>query len=107
MSKRAEQRRQQKEVEKSTKSFNMTAATLETALTEAAKRERDRVIKKVVHDMNVVMAMVVHDKLGFGATRLKRFLSDIMDIYDSIERGYINTAEMEKCLFEETGIEIK
>jgi len=107
MSNRAEQRRQQKKEAKADRAYNMTAVSLEATLNEAIKRERERVIPKVVHDMNVAMAMVLHDKLGFGETRLKRFLSDIMDIYDSIERGYINIAEIEKCLLDETGVEIK
>ena len=104
---RAEMRRQKKKSEKDNKTYNMTAAALETALEEAAKRASDKAIRKVIHQMNVAMAMVAHDKLGFGTTRLRRFLSDIMEIWDSIDREYISIAEIEKALFEETGVEIK
>lgn len=76
-------------------------------LQQILRSEQDRVLSHVVHNYSVVVATVLHDKLGFGKTRTERTLNHILDLFDSIERGYINEKDLEKVLLEEINVEIK
>lgn len=51
--------------------------------------------------------MVLHDKWGFGQTRGERFLEQVLDLYDSFEKGYVTIEDLQKCLWEEGGIKIE
>jgi hypothetical protein len=68
--------------------------------------EQQRVLSHVVHNYSVVVATVLHDKLGFGKIRTERTLTHILELFDSIERGYVNEKELEKILLEEINVEI-
>lgn len=53
---------------------------------------------------SVAVAMVLHDKLGFGSVRLNRAMSQIQETFDSIQHDYVKIGDLEKTLQEECGI---
>lgn len=71
------------------------------------KLEKEDGIRFAVHCYSVAVAMVLHDKLGFGEVRCTRTLAQIWDLFDSITRDYVSIADCEKILFEECGIRFK
>jgi len=50
--------------------------------------------------------MVLHDKWGFGKVRGERFIEQVLDLYDSFEKGYLSLDDIHKCLWEEGGIKL-
>lgn len=56
---------------------------------------------------SVAVAMVLHDKLGFGPTRLNRVMGQIQDMFDSVQKDYVKIGDLEATLREECGILFK
>ena len=50
--------------------------------------------------------MVLHDKWGFGKVRGERFIEQVLDLYDSFEKGYLSLDDIHNCLWEEGGIKL-
>jgi len=50
---------------------------------------------------------VLHDKWGFGKTRIERFTDQVLDLYDSFEKDYVTLDDLKQCLLEEAGITIE
>lgn len=50
--------------------------------------------------------MVMRDKHGYGKKRMEQYVDDILDYWDSFNKGYITFDDCVKCLEEETGINI-
>ena len=73
-------------------------------LYDATKQES---IKQAVKLYSVAVAMVLHDKWGFGKVRLQRFLNQAQNLFDSIEKGYVSLDDCEKILLEECDVEFK
>ncbi len=71
------------------------------------KQEQLAGIRFAVKCYSVAVAMVLHDKLGFGAVRLNRVMGQIQDMFDSIQRDYVKISDLEKTLQEECGILFK
>lgn len=70
-------------------------------------QERFDGISFAVKCYSVAVAMVLHDKLGFGPVRLNRVMGQIQDMFDSVQRDYVKISDLEKTLHEETGILFK
>ena len=51
--------------------------------------------------------MVLHDKYGFGKVRGERFIDQVLELYDSFEKGYVSLDDLHNCLWEEGGIKIE
>lgn len=64
-------------------------------------------IRFAVKCYSVAVAMVLHDKLGFGEVRLNRTMGQIQDMFDSIQRDYVKIGDLERALLEECGISFK
>ena len=57
-----------------------------------------------------VPVMVIHDH--FGELRKKdgreeRFAEMCLELYDTVEKGFVTPAELRQCLFEEAGVRFK
>ena len=50
--------------------------------------------------------MVLRDHHGFGKKRLEAFVEDCIELFDSFDKGYITFDDMQKTIFEETGVQI-
>lgn len=51
--------------------------------------------------------MVLRDFFGFGGQRLKRFYENLIDMYDSIDKDYLDLEDIRKTLREEAGIDLE
>lgn len=77
------------------------------------KRQDVSLIKESVPDNGVEIAfklilsipvMVLKDKFGYGKKRLERFINEVLNLYDSYNKGYVELEDLFKTLEEETGI---
>lgn len=69
--------------------------------------EKDSAMKAIdyaVSGMIASFAMVLHDKWGWGQTRIKRLLDQVDDQFDSIDKDYVTIEDFQKVIFDEIGI---
>lgn len=50
--------------------------------------------------------LILRDKYGFGPKRLGDFQEYYNEMLDAMNKGYLKTDDIEKTLYEETGIKI-
>ena len=103
---RAEERRKAKASQKAGKQFNMTNESLENTLNDARKQERQKAIEHAVRHYSLALAMVLMDKWGFRDKNLKTVLLQIGDLYDSMDRGFVNADDIRKTILEEEGLDL-
>lgn len=103
---RTEKRRIEKEKSKANKVLNMTVKALDDIIKAAKDDERQRIFKFVADYYSAAIALVLHDKWGFGHDRLVRVVGQINAMYESILDEYVDIEDIRKALLEETGIEL-
>lgn len=57
-----------------------------------------------LHTAFAIFFTVLHDKEGWGVKRMARLWAHVNDLSDSVSRGYVTVADLEKVLTEEVGI---
>ena len=101
---RAERRRLEKQGKIAPKEpvINVKASDITNIKQDAAKKAAD----KAFFLMLGLPLMVLHDKWGFGKVRGERFIEQVLDLYDSFEKGYLSLDDIHNCLWEEGGIKL-
>lgn len=80
---------------------------------EAAKLATDAkgvAMERLFEELNAIPVMVIHDH--FAALmkkdgREERFAEMCLELYDTVEKGFVTPAELRQCLFEEAGVRFK
>ena len=92
---------------KKTPTYIMTYEQIETmkrkAFEDGVKSAIDRASKWSMY----APMMVLRDFFGFGGQRLKRFYLALIDMYDSIDKDYLDLEDIRKTLREEAGIDLE
>lgn len=65
------------------------------------------VIDFAITNYMACVALCLHDKLGFGHDRACRFMKDVDDMFDSINKGYLSLDDVLKTVEEEIGITLE
>ena len=72
------------------------------------KQLKEKAVKESTYKAFIIMMglplMVLHDKFGFGKTRLTKFSDEIFGLYDSYEKEYVTLEDIIKTIEEETGV---
>ena len=98
---RAERRRLQKKQSQKEPVYNISSTNLNQIKQKATKDAVSVAFKLMLG----IPTMVLHDKYGWGGKkRLPEFGEYVLDLYDSFEKGYVTLEDIEKCIYEETGI---
>ena len=92
-----------KEKKEKTPTYNFTLAQIEQIKQQAA-REAVHCIMELTLGFPV---MVLHDKRGWRHKRLDDFINDVLELYDSYEKGYLTLEDIRTALREEGGISIE
>lgn len=103
---RTEKRRIEKEKSKANKVLNMTVKALDDIIKAAKDDERQRIFKFVADYYSAAIALVLHDKWGFGHDRLTRVVAQINETYEGILDEYVDIEDIRKALLEETGVKL-
>lgn len=103
---RVEGRRIEKEKSKANKTLNMTVKALDDVIKAAKNDERKRIFKFVADYYSAAIALVLHDKWGFGHDRLARVVVQINETYESILDEYVDIEDIRKALLEEAGVKL-
>ena len=70
------------------------------------KAELSRIMDYVVKQYSAVVALCLHDKLGFGKVRAQRFMREVNQVFDSINEGYLSLDDVIETVEKELGITI-
>lgn len=92
---------------KKTPTYQMTYEQIEA---ERLKAFDDGFRKGKDDSFNLMVALpmiILRDKYGFGATRLERFIGEMIEVFESIHEGYVNFHDLLNALKDETGIDIR
>ena len=90
----------------------------ETLNKSQIKRLKDDSVKEAIDTAFILMlglpVMIIHDKypqlmkkVVDGKGREERFTDLLLDLYDSVDKGYVSFEDLKDCLKEECGIEIE
>ena len=97
---RAERRRLERDNSKSQKTYTLTQAQLDQKL-KAVEMEAT---KKAFLMMMGFPLLTLRDKFGFGKARLNRFMDKMVDLYEAYELDYIDLADLDRTIMDETGV---
>jgi len=97
---RAERRRLERDNDKTQKTYTLTQAQLD----EKLKAVEMQATKKAFVMMMGFPLLTLRDKFGFGKERLNRFMDKMMDLYEAYEMDYVDLADLDRTIMEETGV---
>lgn len=97
---RAERRKQKNAVKPRT--YVLTDDQLEAIKRKAVEEATIKVFMMLMS----IPVMVLHDKFGFGKTRLARFMEYLLLWYESVQSGETRLMELVKVAEEECGVRI-
>ena len=97
---RAERRQSERETAKKQKTYTLTQAQLDQKL----KAVEMQATKKAFVMMMGFPLLTLRDKFGFGKKRLNRFMDKMMDLYEAYEMDYVDLADLDRTIMEETGV---
>lgn len=87
--------------------YNYTYEQVENIKKQAYRQGFKDAIKQASLWSMLAPMMVLRDLFGFGGERLKKFYLALEDMYDSIEKGYLNLKDIAKTLREECKIDLE
>lgn len=70
---------------------------------EAFKKQQEIIawVDSATNDTFLILSFILHEKFGFGKTRLDRLRAECTKIRDAMESGHINFDDIEAVLKEE------
>lgn len=71
------------------------------------KRSEAEILEDAVKRAWTIMFMTLFDKEGYDGADLRRVMSEIIDLSDSVNKGYVTIPQMQQTLRDEAGIGIK
>lgn len=89
----------------------MTKEELAQLVSDLANSVSREIINEKCYNTNVLfraaICLYMHDKHGYGKTRILRLLDELENVLEAYEGGLISIDDMIQTVKEETGVEIK
>lgn len=92
---------------KKTPTYIMTYEQIEAIKKKAFEDGYRSAIDKASKWSMFAPMMVLRDFFGFGGQRLKRFYENLIEMYDSIDKNYLDLKDISETLKEEAGIDLE
>lgn len=96
-----------KKDKKKVATYNMTWEQIEAIKKKAFEDGEKNAIDRASKWSMFAPMMVLRDYFGFGGQRLKRFYENLIDMYDSIDKDYLDLKDISETLKEEAGIDLE
>lgn len=72
--------------------------------------QKNEAVSRLFEELIAIPVMVIHDHFGELMKkdgREERFAEMCLELYDTVEKGYVTPAELRQCLFEEAGVRFR
>lgn len=99
--------RKTKEKKRKTPTYVMTYEQIEAIKKKAFEDGYRSAIDRASKWSMYAPMMVLRDFFGFGGQRLKRFYENLIEMYDSIDKNYLDLKDISETLKEEAGIDLE
>lgn len=86
------------------KKINPRRVPVSKADIDKAKRTAEN---EAIRFATSLVITVLRDKFGFGPTRLQRVWTGVEELADSVAKGYVTKADLERTLMEEANIRVR
>lgn len=86
--------------------YNFTVQQIEATYMKGYNKGRQDSIEKASQYSMAVPIMVLRDEFGFGQKRLDKFLEAYMELFNSIEEGWLDLDDIVETINEETSVTI-
>lgn len=96
-----------KKEKKKVATYNLTWEQIEAIKKKAFEDGEKSAIDRASKWSMFAPMMVLRDFFGFGGQRLKRFYENLIDMYDSIDKDYLDLEDIRNTLREEAGIDLE
>lgn len=96
-----------KKEKKKVATYNLTWEQIEAIKKKAFEDGEKSAIDRASKWSMFAPMMVLRDYFGFGGQRLKKFYENLIDMYDSIDKDYLDLEDIRKTLREEAGIDLE
>lgn len=96
-----------KKEKKKVATYNLTWEQIEAIKKKAFEDGEKSAIDRASKWSMFAPMMVLRDYFGFGGQRLKRFYENLIDMYDSIDKDYLDLKDISETLREEAGIDLE
>ena len=90
-----------------TPTYNFTLEQINAMLDKAREQAVKEAVGALIELMLGLPIMILHDKHGWGKTRNSRLVDDVMNLYDSYEKGYLTLEDVREVLWEEAETRIQ
>ena len=90
-----------------TPTYNFTLEQIEAMLTKAKEEAVREAVNSLIELMLGIPTMIHHDKHGWGKKRCSQFVDDVMNLYDSYEKGYITLEDVREALWDEADTRVQ
>ncbi len=74
---------------------------------EMRRELKGKLTQRITQEVMVVMVYKLRDMHGFGFDRMTKYLDEIYETFDSIDKGYVSINDIKKAVQNELQIEIK
>lgn len=96
-----------KKEKKKVATYNLTWEQIEAIKKKAFEDGEKSAIDRASKWSMFAPMMVLRDYFGFGGQRLKRFYENLIEMYDSIYKDYLDLKDISETLKEEAGIDLE
>ena len=89
---------------------DLCAQAVKQEAAKLATRAKNEAVSRLFEELIAIPVMVIHDHFGELMKkdgREERFAEMCLELYDTVEKGYVTPAELSQCLFEEAGVRFR
>ena len=95
---RAERRRLKREKDKNDVTYNSKYGELKSHVDTMVDKKKDEFIADAALNVVAGTLLTLHDEFGFGEKRIKKFMDNFNELYDSITKGYLSLEDVKEEL---------
>lgn len=86
--------------------YNVTYEDIQGYVKKGYKLGYEQAIKKASDYSLAVPMMILRDRFGFGKKRLLDFYGEFLNLYDSVDKDYLDLKDIVNTIEEETGVNV-
>lgn len=89
---------------------DLCAQAVKQEAAKLATHAKNEAVSRLFEELIAIPVMVIHDHFGELMKkdgREERFAEMCLELYDTVEKGFVTPAELRQCLFEEAGVRFR